>query len=47
MIVMGSVFTLFYIASLFAFDLLTEAERQTIADWFPIQVWRHNVRGAE
>jgi O-antigen/teichoic acid export membrane protein len=47
LIVMGSVFTLFYIVSLFAFDLLTEAERQTIADWFPIQVWRQNVRGAE
>ena len=47
LIVMGSVYSLFYVVSLFAFDLLSEAERQMIAGWLPAHVWRETARGAE
>ncbi len=44
---MGTVFAMFYVASLFAFELLNEAERRTVAGWLPVNVGRQAVRGAE
>jgi hypothetical protein len=47
LVVMGGVFALFYVASLFGFELLNEAERRTLAEWWPVHAWRQPVRGTE
>jgi O-antigen/teichoic acid export membrane protein len=53
LVAMGGVFSLAYFALLFEFELLSEAERRTLAGWLPVLAWRQRpeqvqiVRGAE